>query len=59
MATHPRILLENFHEQRSLASYGPQGRKESDRTEATWHACAHIYVSLNHLAISAVINATL
>ena len=27
--------LENPHRQRSLAGYGPQGRKESDSTEAT------------------------
>ena len=51
MATHPRILLDNFHGRRSLAGYGPYGRKESDTTEATWHACTHIYVSLNHLAV--------
>ena len=29
--------LENPHGQRSLAGYSPQGRKESDTTEATEH----------------------
>ena len=29
--------LENAHGQRSLAGYSPQGRKESDTTEATRH----------------------
>ena len=27
--------LENLHEQKSLADYSPQGRKESDTTEVT------------------------
>ena len=26
------------HGQRSLAGYGPQGHREADMTEATWHA---------------------
>ena len=29
------------HAQKSLAGYNPQGRKESDMTEATQHALAH------------------
>ena len=33
MATTPVFLPGEFHEQRSLASYGPWGRKESDTTE--------------------------
>ena len=28
-------FLENPHEQRSLVGYGPEGRKESNTTEAT------------------------
>ena len=31
--------LENPHGQRSLAGDSPWGHKESDTTEATWHAC--------------------
>ena len=30
----PVFLPEEFHGQRSLAGYGPKGRKESDTTEA-------------------------
>ena len=38
IATHsstPRFLPGKFHGQRNLAGYSPQGRKESDTTEAT------------------------
>jgi len=35
----PVFLPGEFHGQRSLAGYGPQGRKESYMTEATYHAC--------------------
>ena len=35
----PVFLPGESHGQRSLAGYSPQGRKESDTTEATWHAC--------------------
>ena len=34
--------LENSHGQRSLAGYDPQGHKESDTTEVTWHACMQV-----------------
>ena len=34
--------LENPHGQRSLVSYSPRGRKESDTNEAKEHACTHI-----------------
>ena len=34
--------LEDPHGQRSLVGYGPEGRKESDRTEVTEHAHALI-----------------
>ena len=33
----PVFLPEKFHGQRSLASYGPWGHKESDTAEATEH----------------------
>ena len=33
MATHSIILPGEFHEQRSLVGYSPQGRKELDTTE--------------------------
>ena len=33
MATHSNILALQFHEQRSLLSNSPWGRKESDKTE--------------------------
>ena len=39
MATHSSILAWRIHRQRSLAGYSPQGRKESDMTKATEHAC--------------------
>ena len=35
MATHSSILAEESHGQRILAGYSPQGRNESDTTEAT------------------------
>ena len=35
-----RVFLPGgSHGQRSLAGYSPQGCKESDKTEAIWHAC--------------------
>ena len=33
------FLPGEYHGQRSLVGYSPQGRKESDTTEATLHAC--------------------
>ena len=33
MTTHSSILIREFHGQRSLAGYSPQGHKESDMTE--------------------------
>ena len=38
MATRSGILPRESHGQRSLAAYRPQGRKQSDTTEATYHA---------------------
>ena len=35
----PVFLPGKSHGQRNLAGYSPQGRKESDTTEATKHAC--------------------
>ena len=37
----PAFLPGQFHGQRSLAGYSPQGHKESDRTEATEQECMH------------------
>ena len=37
MATHCSILSGESHGQRSLAGYGPQGHKELDMPEATYH----------------------
>ena len=37
----PVFLPGECHRQRSLAGYSPQGRKESDTTEATQHACTY------------------
>ena len=37
MATHSSFLPGESHGQRSLVGYSPQGRKESDATEGTWH----------------------
>ena len=34
----PALLSGESHGPRSLADYNPQGSKESDTTEATWHA---------------------
>ena len=38
MATHSVFLPGEFHGQRSLVGYGPWSHKESDTTEATYHA---------------------
>ena len=38
MQPTPVFLPGESHGQRSLAGYGPWGHKESDRTEATYHA---------------------
>ena len=35
MATHTSLLARESHGQRSLASYGPQGCKDLNTTEAT------------------------
>ena len=32
------FLLGESHVQKSMAGYSPRGCKESDMTEATWHA---------------------
>ena len=37
MATHSSILAREFHGQRSLAGYSPQGPKESDLIEQHTH----------------------
>ena len=33
ISTHPSVLAEEFHGQRSLAGYSPQGHTESDTIE--------------------------
>ena len=44
--------LENPMEQRSLVGYSPWGHKESDVTEATWHACTVPFQSKHIVAIA-------
>ena len=41
----PVFLLGEFHGQRSLLGYSPQGRKELDKTEVTDHARTQYYFS--------------
>ena len=41
MATHSSILARKTPWTESLAGDSPWGRKESDMTEATEHACTH------------------
>ena len=43
----PVILPVEFHEQRDLVSYSPESNKESDTTEATWHACTYLPYNLS------------
>ena len=43
MATAPILLPGESHGQRSLVYYSPWGRKKSDTTEATEHACTHTH----------------
>ena len=38
----PVFLLENPHRQTSLVGYSPWGPKESDRADATEHACVNM-----------------
>ena len=47
----PIFLPREFHGQRSLAGYCPQGCKMSDMAKANWHS-THTYICiLNHLAV--------
>ena len=39
MATHSVLLPGESHGTRSLVGYSPQGPKELDMTEVTYHAC--------------------
>ena len=41
MATAPVFLPRESYGQRSLADRSPQGKRESDTTEVTWHCTAH------------------
>ena len=42
MAIHSSTVGWRIPWKRSLAGYSPWGRKESDTTEATWHACMQL-----------------
>ena len=44
-ATHSSILAREFHGQRSLAGYSPQGPKESDLIEQHTHTHIHTNTS--------------
>ena len=48
----PIFLLGESHGQKSLADYSPQGRRESDMTEATYQAILLLLASLEHMIIS-------
>ena len=50
MATHLVFLPRESHGQRSLGSYGPQGCKESDMTEAIQHA--HVSTKTKNMELS-------
>ena len=43
----PVFLPGEFHGQRSLVCYSPQGWKELDTTEATEHTCTHLSKTLS------------
>ena len=43
----PVFLPGESHGQRSLEGYGPQGRKELDTTEATYHTYTHMQTYKN------------
>ena len=39
----PVFLLGESHAQRSLVGYSPEGHKEPDMTEVTWHTHTHMH----------------
>ena len=39
MATHSNILAWRIPGTEELVGHSPRGHRESDTTEATWHAC--------------------
>ena len=39
----PVFLPGKSYGQRTLMGYSPQGHKESDTIEATWHSCTHAF----------------
>ena len=51
MATTPVFLPGESHGQRSLAGYSPWSRKESDRTEVTWHGTSQSIQSFSHVRL--------
>ena len=48
----PVFLPGESRGQKSLADYSPQGRTESDMTEAAYHAILLLLASLEHMIIS-------
>ena len=53
MATHSRILLGEFHGQRSLTGYSPWVHKESDTTKRLTHTYTHTHT---HTVLSVITN---
>ena len=45
-------LPENAHGQRDLGTYSPQGRKESDTTEASQHSTQHVQERITNAGFS-------
>ena len=50
----PVFLPGESHGQRSLAGYSPWGRKESDMTEVTKHACMHARHSQDYWGLAGI-----
>ena len=53
------LLPGESNGQRSLAGYSPQGREESDTTEATCHSAHYFYESIITLSLKREIRCTL
>ena len=52
MATHSSILPGEFHGQRSLVGYSPQGHKESDTTDRLTYTHMHMHAHTQELNYS-------
>ena len=50
----PVFLPGKSHEQRSLVGYGPQGRQQSDLTEATENTCIHVSILFRSFPIQVI-----